>query len=79
MKTNLLQFGNELYRRVINIQENLEVKNFIYVASYYNCSILFYFMGDMNNSKLYLGNILNKIEQKHIDMHKYLKDLKNLY
>jgi hypothetical protein len=76
VKKNLLKFGNEIYRRVINIQENLEVQNFIYVASYYNCSILFYVMGDMNNSELYLGNILNKIGQKHIDMHKYSKDLK---
>ena len=73
VKKNLLKFGNEIYRRVINIQENLEVQNFIYVASYYNCSILFYVMGDMNNSELYLGNILNKIGQKHIDMHKYSK------
>ena len=59
VKKNLLKFGNELYRRVINIQENLEVQNFIYVASYYNCSILFYVMGDMNNSELYLGNIFS--------------------
>ena len=77
MKKNLIKSAMKLYKKVINIQEELERKSFVYYASYYNCSILYYVMEDIKNSELYLGNILNEIERVPFKSKKALQNIRN--
>ena len=84
IEKNLIKSALKLFEEVINFQGELEHKSFIYYASYYNCSILYYVMGDMKNTENFLGNILNITEKAHynlqnifLDSRKHLQNLRN--
>ena len=77
MKKNLIKSAMKLYKKVINLQEESEHKSFVYYASYYNCSILYYVMEDIKNSEQYLGNILNEIERVPLKSKKALQNIRN--
>ena len=63
VKSFLLKSGMKIFEEVINIQEKLEHKSFIFYASYYNCSTLYFVMGDLKNTDLFLTNITNITEK----------------
>ncbi len=84
IEKNLIKSALKLFEEVINFQGELEHKSFIYYASYYNCSILYYVMGDMKNTENFLGNILNITDKAHynlqnifLDSRKHLQNLRN--
>ena len=83
IKNDLIKSAINLYEKIISDQNELKYKSFIYYSSYYNCSILYYVIGDMEKSETFLGNILNIISEFHSDIknillysEKYLKTLK---
>ena len=85
VKKNLIKSALKLYKEVIEIQEGLDINNLIYYISYYNCSILYYVIGDMKNTELYLGNAFHKKNQFYSNIHKifsnskkYINNFKNL-
>ena len=85
VKKNLIKSALKLYKEVIEIQEGLDINNLIYYISYYNCSILYYVIGDMKNTELYLGNAFNKKNKFYYNIHKifsnakkYINNFKNL-
>ena len=63
VKNNMLNSSIKLYKEVINIQNHLEQFSFIFGASYYNISILYYVMGDIKNCDLYLNDLLENISK----------------
>lgn len=84
IKKNLILSAMKLFKEVINIQKGIEYNNFLYYASYYNCSILYYVIGDIKNSELYLGNTFKIIEKGYsnilnifINPKKHLQNLQN--
>lgn len=61
VKNNMLNSGIKLYKEVINIQNNLETFSFVFGASFYNISILYYVMGNIKGCELYLNDIFENI------------------
>ena len=60
VEKNLLNSSIKLYKEVINIESYLEQYSFVYGASYYNISILYYVMGNIKNCDLYLNEIFEE-------------------
>lgn len=74
---NLLNSSIKLYKQVIDIQSHLEPYSFVYSASYYNISILYYVMGNIKTCDLYLNDIIEKTVKTEdlIKIKKYKEDL----
>ena len=84
IEKNLIKSALKLFEEVVNFQGELEYKSFIFYASYYNCCILYYVMGDMKNTESFLGNILDITEKAYftlqnifLDSKKHLQNLRN--
>ena len=79
IKNNMLNSSIELYKEVINIQNNLEPYSFVYGASFYNISILYYVMGNIKQSELYLNDIfeqINKYDDSSVRSKKFIDDFR---
>ena len=67
VKNDLIQSAINLYEKIVSIQKELNYKNFIYYASYFNCSILNYVIGDIEKSELFFENLLNIIQKVRLN------------
>ena len=76
VQKNLLNSSIKLYKEVINIQSNLEPYSFVFGASYYNISILYYVMGNMKYCEIYLNDMFEEIDRydEIIKTKKYRED-----
>ena len=84
MQKNFAKSAMNLFKEAINIQGELEHHNFIYYASYYNCSILYFVMGDMKNCEKFLETAFKITERAYLDINytflnskRKLQDLNN--
>jgi len=77
VERNLLNSSIKLYKQAIDIQSHLEPNSFVYGASYYNISILYYVMGNIKLCDLYLNEIIEKIGkiEDFVKIKKYKEDL----
>ena len=75
-KKNLLNSSIQLYKKVLNLQNHLDKYSFVYGASYYNISVIYYVMGDIKNCDLYLNEIFDKIKkyEDSIKIEKYKEE-----
>ena len=81
VQKNFLNSTIKLYKEVINIQSHLESYSFVYGASYYNICILYYVMGNIKNSDVYLNELFKEIYKydEVIKIKKYEESFRRFY
>ena len=63
VRKNLLNSSIKIYKEVINIQSHLEPYSFVFGASYYNISLIYYVMGNLKNCDLYINDLLEHVSK----------------